>query len=378
MSKRLVRYARAHAKAFLVVIWAAFLIFAGAYCVYFDQLTKMHDIPNAVQAAIVSQENSTNPYNHNVIPRFDSRYSASVSITYGPYNYLPLDLDVYTICERVLGFLGMPIWFVVTNLMFSAAAFFLLNRILDARWRFYAPLAGIVMLFYSFDNVSLTLLLIVASIYVYSRQGKYNRVFAIVLMGLAVMTKIHAIVPFVVLVMFELQRVVLSKDRKVFLEISTGVAASCAIGATLMMPFGIWNVIKSAVLFHADVISRSGTSYGGTLLTELHLASSGYTLVVLAMVMGALVSSLCFRCLADRMMLVSIVFLLVSVKSSQALLIVPGVFLALKITYLAKRGQKTTPQVGSCARNLGEFWMIEEKPPLSLLPVSSGPSLRFR
>jgi hypothetical protein len=329
LSKRMIGYAKRHAKAFLVVLWVLFLVFAAAYCLFFNQLAGMHDIPNAVDSAVDSQQEGLNPYNHSVIPRFDGQYSSTVSLTYGPYNYLPLDLYVYTVCENLLGVLGMPLWFVAANIMFSAAGFFLLNRILGSRWIHFIPLAGVVALFYSFDNVSLTLLLVLTSISLYYSRNSNLRILSVILMGLAVMTKIQAVIPFAVLVMFELQQFLKSRDRQMFLKTSASVAASGGIGAALLLPFGIWNVIKAAVLFHADAVTRAGTSSGGTLLMELSLPPLTYSALVLAIVMGALVAALRFRGLSDRMMLVSMVFLLVAVKSSQALLVVPGIFLAL-------------------------------------------------
>jgi hypothetical protein len=78
-------------------------------------------------------------------------------------------------------------------------------------------------------------------------------------------------------------------------------------------------------------VARSGTSSGGTVLAELHFGSVEFTLIALLVVLAALLASFYFRGLNDRVMLVSVAFLLVAVKSSQALLVIPGLFVALKI-----------------------------------------------
>jgi hypothetical protein len=251
LAKRLVLWTRKHAIVLLVLVWAAFLVFSAAYCVYFGQLSRMHDIPNAVDAAIESQEYHLNPYSHNVVPRFSGTYSPTVALTYRPYNYLPFDLDVYSLCEEALGSLGAPLWFVLVNLVFSAVGFFLLKRLVSASWRSFAPVAGMAMLFFSFDNMSLTLMLVMISMYLFSSRGEKNRILAILVMGLAMMTKIQAIIPFGVLVLSELERVFRVKDGHMLLQTSAGLATSGVISAALMVPFGFWNVMKSAVLFHA-------------------------------------------------------------------------------------------------------------------------------
>jgi len=327
---------KANSKALSIVLWVIFLIFVAGYCIYFNQLSQMHDIPNAVNSAVGSQDNDLNPYNHTVVPRFGARYSSTVSWTYGSYNYLPFDLDVYYFFQKSIGFLGMPLWLVVTNIMFSAAAFLLLRELLRVSWRCYVPLAGVVVLFYSFDNVSLTLLLVVASMFIYRKLDTNNRTLAIVLMGLAMMTKIHAAIPFCVLVLYELQRFVHTRNQDGVLKTYASVTASGVIATALMLPYGIGNVVKSAVLFNMSVVARIGTSSGGTLLTELPLTTTEYSVLAVAFILVAMVASLRFSSLNDRMIIVSVVLLLVAVKSSQALLTIPGIFLVLKMSEISR------------------------------------------
>lgn len=334
-SMKIRSFTKANAKRFLVVLWIVFLVFSASYCIYLNQFVKMHDIPYAVDAAVGSEEADLNPYNHSVVPRFESKYSGSVSMTYGPYNYLPFDLLVYSESRELLGFVGMPFWFLLTNLALSGLAFLLLNEMLEVRLRYYIPLAGAVMLFFSADNVSLTLLLMVAAMFVYRRSGWAGPSLATLVMGLAAMTKVLALIPFGVLILFELQRLVRARDRPALIRVSSSVAASGAMAAALMLPFGMTNVIDSAVLFNSDAVSRVGTSTGGTFLAELSLGSAEYLLIALVLVAASALVSLRLLRLVDRMMLVSLVFMLVAVKSSQALLVIPGIFLSLRMKEVA-------------------------------------------
>lgn len=339
---RLISFAKTHPTSLVLVLWTMFLSFAVAYSLCFDQLADMHDIPNAVDSAVLNQSGGVNPYNHDVVPRFDGRYTSHPSWSLGPYNYLSLDLIVYYGIHALAGGLGMPFWFVAANLMFSAAAFIILQDMVQVKWRFYAPIAGIAMLFYSFDNASLTFLLIVASMYLYSRLRSNNGIVATIVLGLAVMTKIYAIIPFIVFVLYELQLRAHLRDWRVFAKVSASVGVSGVIAIGLMFPFGIDNVIKSAVLFHLSAGARVGTSFGGTFLSELPLSDHLSTIISVALVLVSVIASLKLKSLNNRMLLVSLVLLVVVSKSSQALLVVPGLFLVLRMreAYLVRKAQR--------------------------------------
>jgi uncharacterized membrane protein YhdT len=355
---RLLAFAKTHPTSLVLVLWTMFLSFAVAYCLCFDQLADTHDIPNAVDSAVLSQSGGVNPYSHDVVPRFEDRYTSHPSWSFGPYNYLALDLIVYYGIHSVAGGLGMPFWFVTANLMFSAAAFIILQDMVQVKWRFYAPIAGIAMLFYSFDNASLTFLLIVASMYLYSRLRSNNGIVATIVLGLAVMTKIYAIIPFVVFVLYELQLRAHLRDWRVFAKVSASVGVSGVIATGLMLPFGIDNVIKSAVLFHLSAEARVGTSSGGTFLSELPLSDHLSTIISVALVLVSVIAALRLKSLNNRMLLVSLVLLVVVSKSSQALLVVPGLFLVLRMreAYLARRAQRG--EAPAPRFSLGEIFKI--------------------
>ncbi len=328
---RAVTVLKRHIYVVSAFFWLAFVVFAAAFVTNFDYFDSIHDIDEAVEAAVVSHEEGINPYEEFVIPRFKSRYVSGVDWTFGPYNYLPLDLFVYIGSYELLGWLGSPEWFVVTNLLLSAAAFAVLRTLLKSEWVAYAPLAGIVMLFYAFDNASLTLLLMVLAMYAYLRAQWRPGVVAIFLMVLATLTKIFAAIPLVILVLFELQSQISRRKWKDVAWTAAVTAAGAVTAVLVMLPFGIQNVLDSAVFFHTSEELRVGTSCGGTLLSEIALGSEYYSMISAAFVFASLIVGMKFRSLNDRVLLTTMVFLLVSVKSSQAPLIVVGLFLILRL-----------------------------------------------
>lgn len=328
---RVVSLLKQHLLAVSVVFWIVFLVFAFVFVTNFDYFDRIHDIDEAVETAAVSFEEDINPYEEYVIPRFKTRYVPGVAWTLGPYNYLPIDLFVYTGYYEALGWLGSPEWFVVTNLIFSGIAFAVLRQMLNSAWIVYTPIAGTVMLFYSFDNASLTLLLIVLSMYVYTRARWHPGPIAILLMALATLTKVFAAIPLIILVLFELQKSISARRWRLAAEVVAASAVGAVLAVLVMLPFGIQNVLDSAVFFHTSEELRIGTSCGGTLLSEIALGSEYYSMISGAIVFASLVVGMRMRSLNDRVLLTTVFFLLVSVKSSLAPLIIAGVFLMLRL-----------------------------------------------
>lgn len=317
------------------LLWAVFIVFASCFVLYFDYFDEVHDIDEAVEGGAAAAADGLNPYVVPVVPRFMERYSENLTWSNGTYNYLPLDLIVYTAAREVFGFLGAPVWFVAVNLLFSAGAFYLFRELVRVRWLSYLPFAGIVMLFYAFDNASLTILLIVASMYCYKRLRSYPEAIAILLMTLAALTKAYAVFPLAVLVLFELQKAVASRNLVSFSRVAVASAMGAGICLAVILPFGFTEVLDSAVFFHASEDARVGTSFGGTLLAEVALDSDLFTYAAAAVVGLALVSSFLLRNMNDRVLLVIMAFMLVSVKSSQGTLTVAGIFLAIRLRELA-------------------------------------------
>ena len=334
---------RKHFVLISAVLWALFLTFLIVFVSNFGYFDRIHDIDEAVDAAVSYYDVGINPYEEYVIPRFTGKYSPSVGRELGPYNYMPLDLFVYHAAYEVTGTLDEPYWFVLMNLLFSGLALLILRCLVGTSWVAYLPLAGIVMLFYSFDNASLTLLLMVLSVYAHQRSPRYPEFFAILLMGLATLTKVYAAIPFVVMMLYELQRSIGSRDIWKLGRVCGAVALSGAIALLVMLPFGIDSVLDAAVFFHTSEELRVGTSVGGTVLSELILGNEYYSMVSAGLVFASLVIGMRMRSLNDRVLLATVVFLLVAVKSSLAPLSVAGVFLALRIKELSDRRRMEPP-----------------------------------
>ena len=328
---RLATLFRRYMLAVSAVFWVGLIVFAVVFVVNFDYFDRIHDIDEAVQAAVSSYPNGINPYEEFVVPRFQGKYAPNVLWTMGPYNYLPLDLFVYVGFHEALGWIGSPIWFVLTNLVLSGVAFVILRDMLKADWIIYAPIAGIVMLFYSFDNASLTLLLMVISMFVYGRTQWHPGALAILIMALATMTKVFAGIPLVVLILFELQLGLKKRDWRRLGDAVVATACGAGIALLLMLPFGISTVLDAAVFFHASDVLREGTSVGGTVLSEIMLESEYYSMVSAAIVFAVLIISMRLRSLNDRVLLTITAFLMVAVKSSLAPLVVAGLFLVLRL-----------------------------------------------
>jgi hypothetical protein len=322
-----------HGRVFVpIVVWAVFLVLAASYLVWFDQFSAAHDIPEAVDAGVIDVSHGGNPYVDKVIPRFDTPYGVDTKIDNGTYNYLPVDLMVYAGMHRALGFLGSPLWFVVSNLMLWSVAFAAFYGFVHIKLRGYIPFAGTCMLFYSFDNAALTALLMVASIYALKKlRSDRAGIVSIIIMGLAVLTKAYAVVPFMVLFLWLLEEQLRPRRVKESVRLAMAGVASAAIGVLVMVPFGISNVLNSAVFFHMSTVARAGTSVGGTALAELAMGSPYFAFIAVGAIVAALLVSLKLRNLYDRIVLVSIVFSFVSIKSSLALLIVPGFFIVLRV-----------------------------------------------
>jgi hypothetical protein len=315
-----------------IVVWAVFLCFCASYVIWFDQFSAAHDIPEAVDAGVIDVSHGGNPYVDKVIPRFDTQYGVDTKVDFGTYNYLPVDLMVYAGMHGALGFLGSPLWFVVSNLMLWGIAFAAFFPFVHIKLRGYIPFAGTCMLFYSFDNAALTALLMVASIYALKRlRSDRAGIVSIIIMGLAVLTKAYAVVPFIVLFLWLLGEQLRLRRVEESVRLAMAGAASAAIGVLVMVPFGMMNVLNSAVFFHMSTATRAGTSVGGTALAELAMGSPYYAYIAVGAIVAALLVSLKLRNLYDRIVLASIAFSLVSIKSSLALLIVPGLFIVLRV-----------------------------------------------
>ena len=331
------RWLRSHKRFSVALVWGVFIVFASCYVAFFSTLNQDHDIPEAVNGAVNGLDQGLNPYVDPVVPRFDTTDDLGHTLGMGTYNYLPFDLMVYAGMHGMLSFAGFPAWFVVSNLFFSLLAFYLFKDLVRVKALYYIPLAGTVILFYSFDNCSLTVLLMVLSLYsLRILKGRNSEMMSIGLMGLAVLTKVYAVLPFIVLVLWLLQRRYQEHGFRGALRVLTASGGIAGLGVLLLLPFGVGNVLDSAVFFHLSAATRDGTSSGGTVLAELAMNNAYYAYIAIGAVIAAILASIRLRDLNDRVVLVSIVFLLVVVKSSLSLVTIPGLFLSIRYCELAR------------------------------------------
>ncbi len=331
----------------LVVMWTMFIALIVGYALLFDEMNRSHDIQDAVQGAVTGLDNGLNPYVEPVVPRFHARGAdGNYSFDNGTYNYLPLDLLVYSGMHHLLGAAGYPGWFVAANLIFASIAFALFRDLAPLKLEYYVPFAGMVSIYFSLDNSSLTLLLMVLSVMSLRQLGsRYGPAVSVMIMGLAVLTKAYAVVPYAVLVIWLVQRELRDNHLKDVGRVLAGVAGSVAIGVLLVLPFGFTNVLDSAVFFHLSEASRHGTMTGGTLLAELAKTSPYYGYIAVGAVSVAIAASLRLKDLYDRIVFVSCVFLMVVVNSSPSLVLLPGIFLAFRFVEWARPTRSETKTV---------------------------------
>ncbi len=322
-----------HSRIFVpIAVWAIFIGLCLSYIVWFDAFSDMHDIPKAVDSAVLDLERGGNPYVDKVVPRFDTKYGEDTKVDNWTYNYLPVDLLVYAGFHDAFGVLGSPLWFVVSNLLLWAAAFAIFYEFVPIKLRGYIPFAGTCAIFYSFDNAALTALLMVGSVYCLKKLKPGTAgASSLILMGLAVMTKAFAVVPFIVLLLWLMEEKVRVRSLLQSAKVAFAGVSAAAIGLLVMLPFGVMNVLNSAVFFHMSTETRAGTSVGGTVLAELAMGSHYFAYAALAIVALSIVASLKFGNLNDRIILASVAFSLISIKSSLALLIVPAFFLVMRV-----------------------------------------------
>ena len=328
---RVVAVLKRWAPAITMALWVVFAAFLVWYVLNFEHFEEIHDIDDAVETAVLSATSDINPYEEYVIPRFKGKYWIGVDWTLGPYNYMPLDLVVYIVAEAALGFLGAPYLFVAANMLFAGLAMVLLRDLTRTPWLPFVPLAGTVVLFYSMDNASLTLLLMTGSIFVLHKVEDHAEPLALIIMGLAILTKVYAAIPFLVMLLYFSQSSAASREWRRLAEVAVATGIVAAVALLVMLPFGVDNVLEAAVFFHTSDDSRVGTSSGGTLLSEIALESQYFALIGAGLTVAAVVAGLWARSMNDRVMLVMVTFLAIAVKSSLAPLTVAGLFLALRM-----------------------------------------------
>ena len=324
----------------MVVLWTCFLVAAGILVAGYGYFEESHDVDDAVEAAADAFLDGTNPYVEPVVPRFAEMghfvligdpLEGEIEWAYGPYNYLPLDLLFYSACYGALSWLGSPTWFVLVNVVLAAASMYILNLRFRADWLLFAPVAGIVVVFLACDNSALTLLLMVSALHIRERSKVFPKELSLIVLGLATLTKIFAALPLVVFLLLDLQERVKDRDMRAVLRTILTVGACGALALLVIMPFGMSDVLDSTVFIYSSGETREDRPMGGTLLSELLPDSPYYSLITFAAIGATLLLGLRLRRVNDRVLLVSLAFLAVSVKSTLAPFVVPALFLSLRV-----------------------------------------------
>jgi len=321
-----------HRKAVFLIAWLLFISLLAIFITFFDYFEASHDIDDAIQAATDHFADGGNPYSDQVVPRFPEKYyGSSRELVNGTYNYLPLDLLVYSGIRQVLSPLGSPYWFVASNAIFAGIASYLYWRAIKLDLLLFFPVSASVFFVFSFDNICLTAVFVSAGLmYLYHpERTKCYLLLALLLFGLASLTKTFAVIIPLVIALAYLQSAIRRKDRRFALHIASCLIALLAIAIIIALPFGIGSVLDSAVFFHIDPEMRLNTSAGGTLLSYFFGTSSLFIPLSVGSMVVAIIVSLKFRDLLDRIIAVESVFLAVLITSSHSALLLPSMFLLL-------------------------------------------------
>lgn len=309
-----------------------FVILSSAFVLFFDHFEDSHDIDNAVDAATGHFLRGGNPYADEVVPRFPEIYHGSARmLVNGTYNYLPLDLLIYSGMKQVFSFLGTPYWFIAANGIFAAIAGFFYWRMTRLNPLILFPVAASIFIVFSFDNVCLTSVFILAGMMLFYKPERTGNemLLALLLFGLASLTKILAVVVLATFILVYAQLAIRGRSKGFASLTAVYCMGMLGIALAIIAPFGVNNVIDSTIFFHADPALRIDTAMGGTPLYHL-LGESGLFLpVFIGATAVALALSLRFGDILDRILFVEMIFLMILITASHSALVIPAILLSL-------------------------------------------------
>lgn len=312
-------------RVFTISLWILLVIGLFLSAFFYDALDRGHDINDAMEAGSRHFLDGGNPYIDEVVPRFSERYNGPDTVMMNDtYNYLPGSLLLYTGSFVITGGLG-HIWFPLTNLLLGLAT------VLVA-WRTFRkipllvlfPAISIVSLFFMFDNIMLTMLFISISIYFLVRsQHRYRIFLALFFLFLGAFVKVIGILALVVLFLYLIQRYRF-KDSLINKQMVLLVIVTVSISLLLILPFGFGNVSDSTVFYFSDVESRTSSSgYGGTVLTNILRDSPIFSTVSNLLMLTLLAGCLFIKDPLKRAFTAESLLVLITIKASQAILVIP-------------------------------------------------------
>ncbi|MEA3559663.1 MAG: hypothetical protein U9R75_10455 [Candidatus Thermoplasmatota archaeon] len=318
-------FERGTAKIILVALW---IILTGAFvtsALLYPELERSHDIDDAVEAASEHFLDGGNPYKDDVVPRFSERYHGSdTTITNSTYNYQPLSLFTYSFFFVVLGPIG-SLWFPLTNLLFGVLTIAALSFTFPKLHKRYSiPVIGTISIFFMFDNIMLTLLFLSLTFYFLVRSGsRYRFFFGLLFLFLGFFIKMIGMISLAVLIIYLFQRYRF-RNRDVNLQIGAFIGTAFLIAVPSILVFGIMNVANSTVFYFSDVALRSESSgYGGTILTLLLGSSPYFSLFTNTLLLSLIAGSLFIKDIYTRLFLPEALLPFITIKASQALLVIP-------------------------------------------------------
>ena len=239
--------------------------------------TGLGDVDNAVMTAVQAFSNGINPYFEKVVPHFHKQIdypglpSKSKNVTiFGTYNYLPVDLLLYSIGHFLFSPLFGQFWYYLTNLVVICfciimfAHFYPVSILKSAILFFPTLIFGVLV----FNDIWLILFFILFLIWVDKHKHTENHtksyyLVASSLLTLGFLTKM--------LLIFILP-VFLFYNTKTWLKRIMYALYSAFFSLIVISSFGFYAVINSVILFNSNINERSEVAYiGGILAPPLQM-----------------------------------------------------------------------------------------------------------
>jgi hypothetical protein len=337
-------------KTGIVIAWVVFIGLMIFYIGNVNAISGITDVDDATTAAASGYLNGYNPYDdeayegHGIVPRFASCNRTDITDLlrnpenaydweWGTYNYLPVDLFVYTFFYSIFSNITI-FWYAVANIIMSIAIVLIFKRTFpQAEYKSIIPMFGLIFLLFTLDGVILTMLFFaIAMWFEFKTTYKYKEFIAATFLLLGTLTKVFLIVALVVYLIYYLQKK-WSCNQILATTIFCLIAGAFTI--LIIMPFGINDVLSSTILFHTDPALRTETTLtGGTLLYELAGHSIYFVAIAAALLCITIGATVFINGLTDRMIIASIALMLFIPNCSFSVTIIP---MYLLLIYYFKR-----------------------------------------
>jgi len=330
-------------KVALIILWSLVGMGLAISMIFYPALDRGHDINDAVEAASDHFLDGGNPYADEVVPRFSERYHGpDTVIRNDTYNYLPVSLIFYSGAYLMLQPIG-GFWFPLTNLLLGGLVCLTAWKTFPKPYRSYSlPLISLASIFFMFDNIMLTFLLVSISVFFLARsRNRFRWFLAFLFLFLGVFVKMIGLLALAVLFLYLIQRYKL-KDTSVNLQCGLFVITAAIIALISILPFGLWSVLDSTVFYFSDVANRTTSSgYGGTILTVVMGDPSWFSLVSNFLIGTIILSTLFIEGLYKRIFLAEGLLIIVTIKASQAIIVIPFyILVTIMVLALANRTEK--------------------------------------